>query len=305
MRVFVTGAGGFVGRRLVARLRDDGHTVEAADLELDVTQAGPLAAAFEQFAADAVVHLAAVSSVAASWRDPAVCFRVNYLGTRSLLEAVERGVPGARVLLIGSADQYGTTPAGAAIADESTPLRPVSPYARSKAAAEQLGSLAALRGCDVVRVRAFTHTGPGQADVFVASSFARQIAEISLGRAEAHLRVGNLDSVRDFLHVDDVIEAYSKLLDPGVPADVYNVASGSGVAIRDVLDQLLALGGVEARIEVDADRYRPTDQLIGDAARLRAASGWAPTISLRDTLSALLEDWRSRLLRQSSESTVG
>jgi GDP-4-dehydro-6-deoxy-D-mannose reductase len=147
----------------------------------------------------------------------------------------------------------------------------------------------------VVRVRAFGHTGPGQSDTFVLSNFARQTAEIEAGRREAVLRVGNLASVRDFLDVDDVVEAYVRLLDPDVPADIYNVASGIGTPLRDLLDKLLALANQRPLIECDPERVRPADFLVGDASRLRAATGWAPTVPIERTLERLLDDWRGKL----------
>ncbi|MEM9173813.1 MAG: GDP-mannose 4,6-dehydratase [Myxococcota bacterium] len=297
MRVFVTGAGGFVGRRLRPRLERAGHAVIGTDREVDVTDAEALRAALERTRPDAVVHLAAMSSVAESWRSPTRCYRLNFLGTRALLEGHARVCPEARVLLIGSADQY--APVGGEGQDrmafsESTPLRPRSPYARTKAAAEALGTAAAEDGRAIVRVRAFNHTGAGQADAFVVSSFARQVAAIRDGRQAPVMRVGNLESVRDFLHVDDVLEAYVALLDPRVPPEVYNVAGGVATPIQSLLDRLLALAEISPRVETDPDRHRPTDWLVGDATRLRKATGWAPRISLDAILRELLADWTER-----------
>ena len=291
MRVFVTGASGFVGRQLLPRLEDAGHVAIGADREVDVTDARAVEAALTRHEPDAVIHLAAMSSVAQSWQEPELCFRLNFLGTRTLLGAIERCRPAARVLLIGSADQYGARPGVDTTLDESSPLEPRSPYARTKAAAELLGQAAAARGLDVVRLRAFNHTGPGQSDAFVVSSFARQLADIRRGRQPPRMRVGNLDSVRDFLHVRDVLEAYVALLDPGVPADVYNVASGRATSIREVLERLVAIAGVDPIIEIDPERWRPTDGAVGCAARLRAATGWQPRVSLEEILHELYSDW--------------
>lgn len=294
MRVFVTGASGFVGRRLLPRLRDAGHVAIGADREIDVTEPAAIGGALAEHRPDAIIHLAAMSSVAQSWREPERCFHMNFTGTRTLLGAVSAQCPDARLLLIGSADQYLATAPQARPMDESTPLRPRSPYARTKAAAEILGQRAAERGLDVVRIRAFNHTGAGQSDDFVASSFARQVASIAAGRQEPVLRVGNLESVRDFLHVNDVLSAYLALLDPNVPADVYHVAGEQATPIQAVLDRLLQIGGVEARVETDPDRHRPTDWLVGDASRLRAATNWQPTIGLDAILEELYQDWLSR-----------
>jgi GDP-4-dehydro-6-deoxy-D-mannose reductase len=195
------------------------------------------------------------------------------------------------VLVVTSGEIYGGSAAPVAL-DEGAPLAPASPYARSKAAAD---ALAAASGLDVVRARSFNHTGPGQGDTYVAASFARQLAEMELGRREPVLHVGNLAAVRDFLDVADVVEAYVRLLDPEVPAGAYNVASGIGRSIADLLDLLVEAAGVRPRIEVDASRWRPDRASIGDAAKLRRATGWSPQIPFETTLARLLDDWRARV----------
>jgi GDP-4-dehydro-6-deoxy-D-mannose reductase len=295
MRVLVTGASGFVGRRLERRLVEEGHEVFPCDRDtVDVAEASDVDGIVGESSPDAVIHLAAVSFVPDSVRDPSLTYRVNFLGVRNLIDALERIAPQARLLLIGSGDQYAPMQPGSAPRRECDPLSPRSPYARTKAAAEQLGGLAADRGLAAVRVRAFNHTGPGQAPLFVAPDFARQIAAIAAGRRAPEMRVGNLDSVRDFLHVDDVVDAYLRLLDPDVPAVVYNVASGNGTRIGDLLDILGELAGVRPKIEVDPARFRPADALVGDPTRLREATGWTPSRDLRGTLHELLEYWKAQ-----------
>ena len=299
MRILVTGAGGFVGRRLLPRLGAAGWQARGFDREADVTRADVVAEVVADCAPDAVVHLAALSFVPDSQRDPGASFRVNYLGTRHLLEAVRLHAPLARVLVVSTGHVYGAAAAGDRF-DESAPLRPDSPYARAKAAADLLARHYAERGLDVVRARPFNHTGAGRPEVFVESSFARQIAEIAAGRRAPQLAVGNLDAVRDFLDVEDVLDAYLRLLDRSVPAGLYNVASGVGRPIAEVLDTLLELAGLGPRgsaveVRVEAERWRPADRAVGDASKLRGATGWAPRIAFRDTLRALLEGWRAEL----------
>jgi nucleoside-diphosphate-sugar epimerase len=295
MRAFVTGAAGFVGRHLVPRLRRAGYQVVATDIELEISDAPAVEAAVAKAAPALLVHLAAVSFVPESRVEPERTYRVNFLGTRSVLEAARRAAPGARVLLACSADQYGSAAPGAAPFTEASPLRPHSPYAHTKVAADLLGACYAARGLDVVRTRAFNHTGPGQAEGFALPSFARQAVEIALGRREPVVRVGNLESVRDFLDVEDVVEAYLALAGRSAPAGVYNVASGRGVRIGHALGAILNLAGVEPRIEVEPERLRPTDQTLGDATRLREATGWAPKLALETTLERLVAHWRERL----------
>ncbi len=297
MRVVVTGASGFVGQRLCAQLRGQGHEVRGFDLEVDVADAAAVHAFAAESPPDALVHLAAVSFVPQSIDEPALTYRVNYLGARSVLEAAQALDSAPRVLLVGSSMVYGPAQPGDAPFDEEAPLRPGSPYAWSKAAADLLGAAYAGRGVDVVRVRPFNHTGPGRPDRFVESSFARQIVEIERGQREPQLRVGNLDAVRDFLHVDDVIRAYARLLERDVPAGVYNIASGVGSRVGDLLDRLLAAStvGSGVSIESDPDLWRPADANVGNAGRLRDAAAWSPDYDLDGILTALLDDWRQRV----------
>jgi GDP-4-dehydro-6-deoxy-D-mannose reductase len=220
---------------------------------------------------------------------------VNFLGSRAVLEAVRRRAPGARVLLVGSGAVYGRGAPGRPPFDEASPLRPDSPYAWSKAAADRLGGRHAEAGLAVVRCRPFNHTGPGRPDLYVESALARQIAEIELGRREPRLRVGNLESVRDFLDVDDVVEAYLALLRSEVPPGAYNLASGAGRRIGELLEMLLAHTRVRPKLEVDPALVRPTESSVGCAARLRAATGWVPRRPLETTLAGLLDAWREAL----------
>jgi GDP-4-dehydro-6-deoxy-D-mannose reductase len=292
MRVLVTGAAGFVGRRLVARLAQEGADVTGVDREVDVADAEAVRRAVAEVRPDAVVHLAALTFVPDSFARPRDVFRVNFLGSRCVLEAVRGERPGARVLLVSTAHVYGSARPEDPPFDEGSPLRPGSPYAAAKAAADLLGAAYARRGVDVVRVRPFNHTGPGRPDSFAESSFARQIAEIEAGLREPVLAVGNLDAVRDFLDVDDVIDAYVRLLDRAVPAGVYNIASGRATSLRALLDALLARSPAAPEVRVDRALWRPADACVGRADRLAAACGWKPSRPLEATLGALLDHWR-------------
>jgi GDP-4-dehydro-6-deoxy-D-mannose reductase len=295
VRALVTGAAGFVGRRLVPRLEREGWAVTAHDRELDVADETAVEDVVRRVAPGLIVHLAAVTSVPESQQEPGRTFAVNYLGTHSVLEAARQAAPEARVLLIGSSVVYGSAPPGSPAFTEASPLVPGSPYASTKAAADLLGAAYQARGLDVVRTRSFNHSGPGQSDVFALPSFARQAAEIAAGVREPVLQVGNLDSLRDFLDVDDVIEAYLALTERSVPAAAYNVASGQGRRMGDALQAILDLAGVEAEIRVDTERLRPSDLAVGDASRLHEATGWTPRVGFEAMLARIVDDWRERV----------
>ena len=295
MRVWVTGGRGFVGARLASRLRSEGHVPFGDDHEVDVTDSARVADLIVREVPGAIIHLAGVSFVPDASRDPMLAWRVNYAGTRIVLDAVARHAPATRILVVTSGLVYGPCPDLETPLDESAALAPKGPYASSKAAADMLAGRYAANGLDIVRLRPFNHTGAGRPEHFVESSFARQIAEIEAGRREAVIRVGNLDAVRDFLHVDDVIGAYVRLLGPRGPAGPYNVSSGQPLTIRTVLETLLAASDADPRIEVDPDLWREADASFGTSTRLQHAAGWQPRVAFADTMAELLMDWRSRL----------
>ncbi|HEU5211201.1 MAG TPA: GDP-mannose 4,6-dehydratase [Gaiellaceae bacterium] len=282
--VLVTGGQGFVGAHLLRLL------VEAAAPEADVTDPVALRAAVHEVRPSAVVHLAALSNVAESFRDPAGVWQVNAIGTVNLLEAVRAECPDARVLVVSTGEVYGD--ADVVPTPESEGYKPRSPYAASKAAAELA---AGQSGLDVVVARAFQHEGPGRDDRFAIGSWTSQLAELELAGG-GMLRVGNLDVERDITDVRDVCRAYRALLDRDVPPGVYNVASGRAVSLREVLDRLVALCRVPVSVEADPDRMRASDVAVvcGDPSKLRAATGWQPEIALERTLADTLETARER-----------
>jgi GDP-4-dehydro-6-deoxy-D-mannose reductase len=199
---------------------------------------------------------------------------------------------------VGSAEEYGPVRGEDLPLRETTPLRPASPYAVSKVAQSALAVLyGPAGGMRVVTTRTFHHTGPGRGEAFAESSFARQIAEIEAGRRAPVIRVGNLDAVRDFSDVRDVVRAYWLLLEKGAPGAVYNVCSGHGRSIRELLDILLACSSARVDVQIDPERLRPSDTpaQVGDPSRLLTATGWTPRIPIEQTLRDLLDDWRERI----------
>ena len=275
--VVVTGSAGFVGTHLRAEL---GEAFVAFDG--DVLEPDPLREAVR--GADAVVHLAAESSVAASWHDVWHTWRVNVDGTVNLLAAVSAEQPEARVLLTSTCEVYGN--AARIPTPEDERLAPVSPYAASKAAAELA---CAASGLDVVVARAANHEGPGRDERFAIGSWTRQIARLEADGGGT-LRVGDLSAERDILDVRDVCRAYRLLLDRSVPARTYNVSSGETVTMQQVVELLVGLARVPVRVERDESRVRPVEipRLAGDPSRLRAATGWTPEIPLERTLADTL-----------------
>ena len=293
MKALITGAGGFVGPYLTAHLESCGDEVVGTDVEVDVTDGEGVRAAFLAARPDVVYHLAAASHVGTSWSAPIDVLRVNAEGSLNVfLAALESGVE--RVLLIGSAEQYGHITPELLPVRETTPLQPVSPYGASKAAAEMLASHAFHgRGLPVVCVRAFNHLGPGQSEALVASSIAKQVAAAERAGGGVIL-TGDLSPRRDFTDVRDVVRAYRLLLERGAPGEAYNVCSGTDVAIQEVADHLAAAASVDVRFELDPERLRPVDVPVvrGDNTKLRAATGWTPEIPLEKTLAEILEWWR-------------
>jgi GDP-4-dehydro-6-deoxy-D-mannose reductase len=315
-RILLTGAGGFVGRHLLPALRaafpdavligatrraDEG-AVPGSDeaIALDLDHLASLPDVVSAARPDAILHLAARADVGASFRNPLAVWQTNLMGTVGLAEAVLRVAPGAPFLMASSGEVYGLAfRSGLPVGEDTTPI-PANPYAASKAAADLALGEMALRGLRAIRMRPFTHTGAGQSDGFVVAAFAHQIARIEAGLQPPVLRTGALDRWRDFLDVRDVCSAYVTALgkaDDLTPGIALNICSGTPRRIGDMLQSLLRLSGVEARVEQEAARLRPTDveRVLGDNARARDILGWAPAIPWDETLVSVLEDWRSRV----------
>lgn len=296
MRVLVTGSKGFVGHWLVAHLQESGDEVIGLDAEVDITEPAGLRDTVVTAGPDAICHLAALSSVGASWGASEATYRVNTVGTGNLLDAALACSSPPRVLLVSSSEVYGRVRPEDLPLAENRPFAPVSPYAASKAAAELIGLQAWLgAGLEVVRARPFNHTGPGQRPDFVVPALAQQVAAALRGGAD-RLDTGNLEARRDISDVRDVVKAYRLLLIGGEAGQVYNVCRGQAVSIRQVAERLLALAGADIPIVVDPARVRPVEipELRGDPGRLEQATGWRPEIPLDVTLGDVLQYWQRR-----------
>lgn len=313
LRVLVTGIGGFAGSHLADALVRAGTHVEgtvrpggslsriehlAHRLTLhpcDLLSPACLVEAIRKAKPDAVYHLAGASSVGAGERDPGGTLDANLTGTLHLLEALRREARGALLVSISSSEVYGRVPADEGPIREDRHEAPVNHYALSKLFSEQLVRFYQRNhGIAAILLRPFTHIGPRQSDRFVCSSFVKQVVWIEAARSSPVIRVGNLDPVRDFTDVRDMAEAYRLAAEHCRPGSLYNVASGKGVSIAELLNRILSL--TDARIEVrrDPDRVRATDipLLVGDATSFKRATGWKPRLDLRDTLSETLAYWR-------------
>ena len=302
----ITGAAGFVGRHLTAHLEACGDEVVGVDRHeipgsplpgVDITDAAAVGRLLDDLRPSAIYHLAGWADVGGSWKAPVEAFRANAEGTLNVLSAaVDAGVE--RVLAVSSADVYGKVEPSELPLTEESPLRPASPYAASKVAADYLGLQAWLgRGLPVLRVRAFNHLGPGQTDKFVAPAIASRIAKAERDGGPDVLPIGDLSARRDFTDVRDVVRAYRLLMEKGQAGEVYNVCSGVDLAVQDLADQLLAQARIPLRFETDPELLRPVEVpvLRGSHDRLTDATGWEPEIPIGQTLTDLLEDWRTRV----------
>lgn len=317
MRALVTGITGFAGSHLADfllaqhpeveifgtyRWRSRRDNIEHLDgkvtlLETDLRDYSSVHAALARSRPDAIFHLAAQSFVPTSWNAPTETLTSNVIGQTHIFEAVRALGLDPAIQIACSSEEYGLVLPHETPIKETNPLRPLSPYAVSKVAQDYLGyQYFQSYGIKAIRTRGFNHTGPRRGEVFVTSNFAKQVAEIEAGINPPVIRVGNLDAVRDFTDVRDMVRAYWLATQRAKPGEVYNIATGSGITIRAMLDKLLALARVEVKVETDPARLRPSDVevLIGDASKFRADTGWEPSIPFDTTLADLLDYWRAR-----------
>ena len=299
MKILVTGAAGFVGRHLLRELTGAGHEVVSllefpvegmpSPVICNISNAPELAEVIGKVKPDGCIHLAGIAFVPKGWSDPHLVLNVNLIGTVNLLEALRLHAPKARAVMISTSQIYGNPPHRTPL-DEDAPMVPEGPYAVSKMAADLTSLLYARRyGMPVMTARPANHIGPGQAPDFVVSSFATQVAAIAAGKREPVMKVGNLDSEREFTDVRDIVRAYRLLLEKGTPGRAYNIATDHFVKIRQVLEKLCDLAGVKPKLEIDQALFRPTDtQARISTARILADVGWSPKIPLDQTLKDVL-----------------
>ncbi len=325
MRVLITGVGGFAGSHLADTLlarpeaevwgcvigagRPNYLDQRVRLVQADLRDPQAVADLLHQAQPDQVYHLAGQSFPQQSWADPWDTFESNLRPQLNLFAALHQSQRQPRILIVSSTEVYGPTAstAEAVSASEAAVLRPRNPYAVSKAAQDLLAQQYALNpGLDIVRARPSNHVGPRQNPRFVAPAFARQIAQIEAGLQPAVMKVGNLSARRDFTDVRDIVNAYVLLLEQGEKGEVYNVGTGHPVPVQALLDGLLAHTAARIRVEVDPALLRPSEMPVrcGDPARLKTRTGWAPRISLEQSLRDLLDYERALVAEMTKTEAV-
>ena len=316
MRVLITGITGFVGSHLAEyalskkakvwgsiRWRSNTENIDHIKGELnlvecDLRDLSSVTSLIEEARPDYIFHLAAQSFVPTSWHAPDETLTTNIISQLNVLEAVRFRKLEPTIQIAGSSEEYGQVYENEIPVKETNPLRPLSPYGVSKVAQDLLGyQYHRSYGLRIVRTRAFNHTGPRRGDVFVASNFAKQIAQIEAGKKGATIEVGNLEAKRDFSDVRDIVKAYWLALEKGESGDVYNICSGKAWAIQELLDILLSMTKAKVKIEPDPKRTRPSDVpvLVGDSTRFREKTGWRLEIPFEKTLGDILNYWREKI----------
>lgn len=305
-KVLIFGCGGFVGKYLTDEFTSNGYEVTGSDIRVpewaddqfiscDLLSAEDVKAVITKVMPDIIVNLAAISSVGQSWKNPQLTISVNVIGSLNILQAVkdcrEEG-KAPKVMFIGSSEEY--APASAPVS-ETSPLDSNSPYGISKMTQESFAALYGKEfGIDVYLVRAFNHTGVGQADTFVLPSWCKQAAEIDKSGRPGVMNVGNLKVRRDFSDVRDIVRAYRLIVEKGKPGKAYNVGSGVAHSLEDMLKTITSLSSQEITVNVDPARIRPTDTpvICCDNSLIKAELGWAPEHDIFDTLKEMYENYR-------------
>jgi GDP-4-dehydro-6-deoxy-D-mannose reductase len=302
-KALITGASGFVGKHLYQELLNNGYEVigtdiNESDINMDITDYKRVREVLDQVRPDIICHLAAIAFVKASWQDPLLVSKVNYLGSLNLFNAILSAKIDPIIQIACSSEEYGEVHPNEIPIKESNPLRPLSPYGVSKAAMDFLGYVYYKSyGMKVVRTRAFNHEGYGRGEVYAPSAFCKRAVQIEKGLEEAVLYHGNLDAERDFTDVRDMVWAYRLAVELCEPGEVYNIGSGIKHSIREVLEIVKNNSSVPFECKLDPKILRPADVmvLLCDSSKFREKTGWEPRYTLEDTLNECLRYWRKKL----------
>lgn len=308
LKVFITGASGFVGKHLVDLLATRGHcvfagihqaqaifpqTVKVVPFHLSDHQS--FNKTLKEIQPDAIIHLAAMSKINDSWNDPAYTFTFNTVATIQLIQAAHRAVPQAKIITVGSSEEYGLTGLTGTSLTEDHPCQPQNPYASSKLAMGQVAlQLAQKNQQTVIHVRPFNHFGPEQPKGFVISDFASQIVQIEKGLTKPIVQVGDVSAIRDFTDVRDVVNAYLLLLENEVKTGIYNICSGTSRSVKDCLDELVNVASIPIQIIEDKSKFRTlhVPVFLGSSQKINKAVHWEPQIPFRKSLQDTLQYWR-------------
>ena len=321
MKALIIGAAGFVGRHLIKAIKENTDwqvfatkITRESDIigvdglfDLDILIPEEISDVLSKVRPDYIFHLAAQSSVALSWKKPALTIDINIKGTVHVLDAVALLDYRPRVLLIGSGEEYGFIRPDELPISEENPLRPGNIYAATKAAQNMIGKIyAQAYGMDIVMVRAFNHIGTDQDPIFVVADFCKQVAMIEANQHPAVMKVGNLQAKRDFTDVRDVVKAYLLLMQEGVSGEIYNVGSGHAISIEELLHMILSLSKVEIEVTQDEAKMRPSDIPIieADVSKLHEATQWTASIPLTQTLRETLDFWRDKVAGSNDHEQV-
>ena len=307
----IIGAAGFVGKYLINEMVANDIEVYATKLshevledvpakvyDLDIMDKDAIVALLFEIRPDYIFHLAAQSSVGVAWKKPGLTVDVNIKGSLNVMDAIRELYYKPRILLIGSGEEYGHIQPGETPIAETNLLRPGNIYAATKACQNMIGSIySKAYDMELMMVRAFNHIGPGQAPMFVVSDFCKQVVEIEKGLREPVMKVGNLAAKRDFTDVRDVVKAYIKLIQTGIPGETYNVGSGNAREIRQILNLIISMSDATIQVETDPNKIRPVDVPIieADISKINALTGWKPEISIEQTIRETLDYWRAHL----------
>ena len=301
MNALITGSEGFVGRYLRAELEAHGYDVTGLDLApgentaaVDLLEAEKVDALLKELQPEVIFHLAGQANVGLSWKKPAMTMEINLIAAINLMEAARKHCPDCAIVLVGSSDEYGNLKEKGQLVSEETPLQPVTPYAISKIAQEQMGkAYAKAYGMRICMTRSFNHGGAGQKPGFMIPDFVSGIVKVERGEAEA-VCVGNLTSRRDFTHVKDVVRAYRLTAEKGKPGEIYNVGSGKTCSAQEVLDRLIGMAECPVTVRQDPARMRPSDTpvICCDHTKLTKDTGWEPEHSLQEILEDTLAYYR-------------
>ena len=309
-KVLITGANGFVGKYLIEKLLSEDCQVYGTVLDgdlyadsrvnfyhLDLTDTVETKKLIEKVQPDIIFHLASQSSVKMSWDKPQLTFNVNVIGTINLLEGIRICNPSARIILIGSSEEYGSIFKENSSPLEETKCFPENIYAITKSTQNYLGNMYyKAYGMNIVMTRSFNHVGPGQSPQFVISDFCKQVAEIELKGANPVINVGNLNSYRDFLDVRDVVEAYYELSLNGKSGETYNVGSGTSYKVENLLSMIINMSDYKIKVKIDEKKFRPIDipETCADINKILCDTNWSPKYEIKDTISNTLEYWREK-----------